>query len=197
MCGLHLFVLDRHLATLWESNCQFGFLLVMFPLGSFDVSDGRCGIIVSIPDHCLPFYFDTGRDALSGNSMLQLCSCDSNEARSTLKCYRKPISLGQAGSEHVTMQQDHFHPVQPPVWEISAYLQQTEDICQWQSHLHELDVTHHSTNDSWSNAQPQHTVSAIAPTITKLDLKFALGLPPSNYQQFSYFPTKACVVGTH
>ena len=21
-----------------------------------DVSDGRCGIIVSIPDHCLPFY---------------------------------------------------------------------------------------------------------------------------------------------
>ena len=39
----------------------------MFPLGSsysylcffpFDVSDGRCGIIVSIPDHCLPFYFE-------------------------------------------------------------------------------------------------------------------------------------------
>ena len=24
---------------------------------SFDVSDGRFGIIVSIPDHCLPFYF--------------------------------------------------------------------------------------------------------------------------------------------
>ena len=23
----------------------------------FDVSDGRYGIIVSIPDHCLPFYF--------------------------------------------------------------------------------------------------------------------------------------------
>ena len=23
---------------------------------SFDVSDGRCGIIVSIPDHCFPFY---------------------------------------------------------------------------------------------------------------------------------------------
>ena len=31
---LHLFVLDSHLATLWESNCPFGFLLVMFPLGS-------------------------------------------------------------------------------------------------------------------------------------------------------------------
>ena len=31
---LHLFVLDSHLATLWESNCLFGFLLVMFPLGS-------------------------------------------------------------------------------------------------------------------------------------------------------------------
>ena len=33
MCCLHL-VLDSHLATLWESNCPFGFLLVMFPLGS-------------------------------------------------------------------------------------------------------------------------------------------------------------------
>ena len=65
VCRLHLFVLDSHLATLWESNCPFGFLLVVFPLGSsylcffpFDVSDGRCGIIVSIPDHCLPFYCD-------------------------------------------------------------------------------------------------------------------------------------------
>ena len=29
-----LFVLDRYLATFWESNCPFGFLLVMFPLGS-------------------------------------------------------------------------------------------------------------------------------------------------------------------
>ena len=28
------FVLDSHLATLWESNRPFGFLLVMFPLGS-------------------------------------------------------------------------------------------------------------------------------------------------------------------
>ena len=28
------FVLDSHLATLWESNCPFGFLLVMFSLGS-------------------------------------------------------------------------------------------------------------------------------------------------------------------
>ena len=64
--SLHLFVLDSHLATLWESNCPFGFLLVMLPLGSgfsclcffpFDVSDGRCGRIVSISDHCLPFYF--------------------------------------------------------------------------------------------------------------------------------------------
>ena len=34
VCCLHLFVLDSHLATLWESNCPFGFLLVMFPLGS-------------------------------------------------------------------------------------------------------------------------------------------------------------------
>ena len=34
MCRLHLFVLDSHLATLWESKCPFGFLLVMFPLGS-------------------------------------------------------------------------------------------------------------------------------------------------------------------
>ena len=67
MCRLHFFfVLDSHLATLWESNCPFGFLLVMCPLGSsysclcfvpFDVSDGRCWIIVSIPDHCLHLYF--------------------------------------------------------------------------------------------------------------------------------------------
>ena len=28
--------------------------LCFFP---FDVSDGRCGIIVSVPDHCLPFNF--------------------------------------------------------------------------------------------------------------------------------------------
>ena len=34
MCRLRLFVLDSHLATLWESKCPFGFLLVMFPLGS-------------------------------------------------------------------------------------------------------------------------------------------------------------------
>ena len=34
VCRLHLFVLDSHLASLWESNCPFGFLLVMFPLGS-------------------------------------------------------------------------------------------------------------------------------------------------------------------
>ena len=55
VCRLHLFVLDSHLATLWEINCPFGFLLVMFHLGlvisclcffPFDVSDGRCGIIV-------------------------------------------------------------------------------------------------------------------------------------------------------
>ena len=66
VCRLHLFVLDSYLAILWESNCPFGFLLVMFPLGlvisclcffPFDVSDGRYGIIVSIPDHCLSFYF--------------------------------------------------------------------------------------------------------------------------------------------
>ena len=67
MCRLYIFVLDSHLTTLWESNCPFGFPLVMFPFGSsiflclcffpFDVSDGRCGIIVLVPDHCLPFYF--------------------------------------------------------------------------------------------------------------------------------------------
>ena len=65
MCRLHIFVLDSHLATLWESYCPFGFPLVMFPLGPvisclcffpFDVSDGRCEIIVSVPDHCFPFY---------------------------------------------------------------------------------------------------------------------------------------------
>ena len=68
MCRLYIFVLDSHLATLWESNCPFGFPLVMFPLGSvyfvfvflsLCFSDGRCGIIVSVPDHFLPFYFET------------------------------------------------------------------------------------------------------------------------------------------
>ena len=65
MCRLHLFVLESHLATLWESKCPSafcsdfsirvqGFRVCVCP---FDVSDGRCGIIVSIPDHCLPFYF--------------------------------------------------------------------------------------------------------------------------------------------
>ena len=35
MCvSLTSFCFDSHLATLWESNCLFGFLLVMFPLGS-------------------------------------------------------------------------------------------------------------------------------------------------------------------
>ena len=34
MCRLHIFVLDSHLATLWESNCPYGFPPVMFPLGS-------------------------------------------------------------------------------------------------------------------------------------------------------------------
>ena len=31
---LNLFVLDNHFPTLWESNCPFGFLLDVFPLGS-------------------------------------------------------------------------------------------------------------------------------------------------------------------
>ena len=32
MCVAYIFfVLDSHLATFWESNCPFGFLLVMFP----------------------------------------------------------------------------------------------------------------------------------------------------------------------
>ena len=30
MCRFYLFVFESHLATLWESNCPFGFLLVMF-----------------------------------------------------------------------------------------------------------------------------------------------------------------------
>ena len=35
MCRLHtFFILDSHLATLWENNCPFGFPLVMFLLGS-------------------------------------------------------------------------------------------------------------------------------------------------------------------
>ena len=34
VCRLHIFILDSHLATLWESNYPFGFLLVMFPLES-------------------------------------------------------------------------------------------------------------------------------------------------------------------
>ena len=33
VCRLYIFVLDSHLAALWESNCPFGFPLVMFPLG--------------------------------------------------------------------------------------------------------------------------------------------------------------------
>ena len=63
MCRLHLFVLDSHLATLWESNWPFGFLQVMFQLGlvisclCIFPFDGRCGIILLNPDHCLPFYF--------------------------------------------------------------------------------------------------------------------------------------------
>ena len=62
-----LFHMRRFKAMAPQSNIT----LLMFPLGSsylglvisrlcffpFDVSDGRCGIIVSIPDHCLPFYF--------------------------------------------------------------------------------------------------------------------------------------------
>ena len=35
--------------------------LCFFP---FDVSDGRCGIIVSIPDHCLPLYFSSCQDII-------------------------------------------------------------------------------------------------------------------------------------
>ena len=35
VCVAYIFLfLDSHLATLWESNCPFDFLLVMFPLGS-------------------------------------------------------------------------------------------------------------------------------------------------------------------
>ena len=34
VCRLHIFVFDSLSATLWESNCPFCFVLVMFPLGS-------------------------------------------------------------------------------------------------------------------------------------------------------------------
>ena len=35
VCLAYTFLfLDSHLATLWESECPFGFLLVMFPSGS-------------------------------------------------------------------------------------------------------------------------------------------------------------------
>ena len=82
MCRLHLFVLDSHLATLWESNCPFGLLLVIFPLVisclcffPLDVSDGRFGIIVSIPDHCLPFYFVHSFVCSNGCPLRVLCFC--------------------------------------------------------------------------------------------------------------------------
>ena len=35
VCVAYIFLFwIANLATLWESNCPFGFLLVMFPLGS-------------------------------------------------------------------------------------------------------------------------------------------------------------------
>ena len=34
VCVAYIFLLDSHLATLLESNCPFGFPLVLFPLGS-------------------------------------------------------------------------------------------------------------------------------------------------------------------
>ena len=35
VCVAYIFLfLDSDLATLWESNCPFGFPLMMFPLGS-------------------------------------------------------------------------------------------------------------------------------------------------------------------
>ena len=34
VCVAYIFLFWIALATLWDSNCPFGFLLVMFPLGS-------------------------------------------------------------------------------------------------------------------------------------------------------------------
>ena len=65
-CAAYIFLFWIAIRQLCGKVTPFGFLLVMFPLGSiyfvfvflsFDVSDGRYGIIVPIPDHCLPFYF--------------------------------------------------------------------------------------------------------------------------------------------
>ena len=43
--------------------------MCLFP---FDVSDGRCRIIVSIPDHCLPFFFVTGNNNFETGSMTSI-----------------------------------------------------------------------------------------------------------------------------
>ena len=45
--------------------------LCFFP---FNVSDGRCGIIVSVPDHCIPFCFDisNGDSNLKQNQSIRI-----------------------------------------------------------------------------------------------------------------------------
>ena len=45
------------------------FRVCVFP---FDVSDGRCGIIVSIPVHCLPFYFAGVEISRRDNTLLSI-----------------------------------------------------------------------------------------------------------------------------
>ena len=60
-----MFTLDSRLAIL-ERNCPFGFLLVVFwlcalsasffPFGALERKVLQMKVIVSIPDHCLPFY---------------------------------------------------------------------------------------------------------------------------------------------
>ena len=62
MYRLHLFVLDSHLATLWESNCPFGFLRMMFPFGS------RYFVFVFLSLWCL--WWDNCIDSWSFPSLL-------------------------------------------------------------------------------------------------------------------------------
>ena len=57
---MHDRLVSRRINTLHQ--CFLVSCLCFFP---FDVSGGRCGIIVSIPDHCLPFYFVTSQNQFS------------------------------------------------------------------------------------------------------------------------------------
>ena len=62
--GDFFFILDSRLANCFEKKNSFWLsaciVLIVVPLlcvhPSFPLVDGRCYIIVSIPDHCLPYY---------------------------------------------------------------------------------------------------------------------------------------------